>query len=160
MPKLRKAFELSASDWVLILQASFWFAVVEVGLRAFEFRALVDRLPPARPLDPRAFRQPSPSAPRAAYCVELVSRLNPLHPTCLKKALVLYALLTRKGFDARLFIGAAKRNTEDGSELDCHAWLEHQGEVILGGQGQERYATLCSFDPFERLASREGPVAS
>jgi len=160
VPKLRKAFELSASDWFLILQASFWFAVVEVGLRAFEFRAVVDLLHPERPLDRRGFREQSASAQRAAYCVGLVSRLHPLHPTCLKKALVLYALLTRKGFDARLFIGAAKTNTEDESELDCHAWLEHQEQVILGGQGHERYAPLCSFDPFERLARREGPVAS
>ena len=159
MPRLRRAFELSASDWYLILQAAFWFAVVELGLRGFQFRALVDFLHQKRQLDQRAFsRQPS-SAQRAAYCVELVSRLHPLHPTCLKKALVLYALLTRRGFDVRLLIGAAKKSTEKASELDCHAWLEHQGQVILGGQGTERYAALCSFNGFERVAHREGRVA-
>ena len=160
MPRLRRAFELSASDWFLILQAAFWFAAVELGLYAFEFRALADFLHHERPLDQRAFCQQSASAQRAAYCVELVSRLHPLHPTCLKKALVLYALLTRRGFDVRLFIGAAKTNTQKGSELDCHAWLEHQGQAILGGQGHERYAPLCYLDRFERPARREGQVAS
>ena len=160
MPRLRRAFELSASDWFLIFQSVFWFSVVEFGLRAFQFRVLVDFLHQERPLDQRAFCQQPTSAQRAAYCVELVSRLHPLHPTCLKKALVLYALLTRRGFDLRLFIGAAKTDADKGKELNCHAWLEHQGQVILGGQGHERYAPLCSLDRFQRLAYREGRVAS
>lgn len=161
MPKLHRAFELSVSDWFLVLQAAFWFAVVELGLHIFQFRVLVDFLRrQERAFNHRAFSQQSSSAQRAAYCVELVSRLHPLHPTCLKKALVLYALLTRKGYDARLFIGAAKTNRETGSKLDCHAWLQFQGQVILGGQGHERYAALCSLGPFERVARREGWVAS
>ena len=156
MPRLRRAFELSASDWFLILRAAFWFAVVEFGLHAFRFTALVDLLHPKGPLDQRALSHQPSSAQRAAYCVELVSRLHPLHPTCLKKALVLYALLTRGGFDARLCIGAAKTLTEKENDLDCHAWLEHHGQIILGAQGQGRYATLCSLDPFERVARQEG----
>jgi hypothetical protein len=160
VPKLRRAFELSASDWFLILQAAFWFTVIELGLRAFQFRVLVDFLHPKGPLDQRAFSQQSSSAQRAAYCVDLASRLHPLHPTCLRKALVLYALLTRRGFDVRLLIGAAKTNAEKGSQLDYHAWLELEGQVILGGQGHERYAALCSFNRFEAVARREGRVAS
>ena len=160
MPRLRRALELSTSDWFLIIQTAFWFAVVEFGLRAFEFRALVDLLHQGSPLDRAVSGQQSSSPQRAAYCVEQVSRLHPLHPTCLKKALVLYALLTRRGHEARLFIGAAKTNTEKGSELDCHAWLEHQGQALLGGQGHERYVTLCSFDRFERATRRERRVAS
>lgn len=157
MPKLRRAFELSASDWFLILHAAFWFAVVELGLHAFEFRALVDLLHRESPQ--RRLTQQFPKAQRAAYCVELVSRLHPLHPTCLRKALVLYTLLTRRGFDVRLVIGAAKTNVEKGSELDCHAWIEHQEQVILGGPGHERYAPLCSLDRFQ-LVRPEGQVAS
>ena len=160
MPRLRRAFELSASDWFLILQSAFWFAVVELGLHAFQLRALVHFLHQERPLDHRAFSRQSSSAQRAAYCVELVSRIHPLHPTCLKKALVLYALLARRGFDVRVLIGAAKTNTQKGSEVDYHAWLEHQGQVILGGQGHERYATLCSLDGFESAARRERRVPS
>jgi len=160
VPRLRRAFELSASDWFLIFQSAFWYAVVELGLYAFEFRALADFLHHERPLDQTAFRQQSVSAQRAAYCVELVSRLHPLHPTCLKKALVLYALLTRRGFDLRLFIGAAKTDADKGKELNCHAWLEHQGQVILGGQGHERYAPLCSLGRLKHLGYREGRVAS
>lgn len=160
MPRLRRAFELSASDWWVILQAAFWFAVVEFGLRVFEFRALVDLLHQESSLDHRVSRRQSKGAQRAAYCVELVSRLYPLNPTCLKKALVLYALLTRRGLDVQVFIGAAKTDTDKGRELNCHAWLEHQGHVILGGQGHESYAPLCSLDRFKRLAHREGQVAS
>ena len=159
MSKLRRALELSASDWLLLLQAAFWFAVVEFGLRTFQFGVLVDFLRPERLLDQIGFSRQSSGAQRAAYCVELASRLHPLNPTCLKKALVLYALLTRRGYDARLFLGAAK-GTGKGREVDYHAWIEHQGQVILGGQGRERYATLCSLDRLERADRREGQVAS
>jgi hypothetical protein len=74
--------------------------------------------------------------------VELVSRLHPLHATCLKKALVLYALLVRRGFEVQLLIGAAR----DGSRLDAHAWLEHQGRIILGAPTPGRYSTLCALE--------------
>jgi hypothetical protein len=77
---------------------------------------------------------------RVAYCVELSSRFYPFRPTCLKKALVLCFLLRRKGFDIQVQIGAAK----DKGRLDAHAWVEHQGRIILGAPTPGRYATLCA----------------
>jgi hypothetical protein len=139
LPKLRKALELSASDWLTIVQATGWFAAVEIGLRLLKVRTLLNILggkkeDKRRPGSDRV----RPSLERTAYCVEIASRFHALHPTCLKKALVLYAMAARNGVQVRLILGTAKT----GGKLDAHAWVEHQGRVILGGPGSERYLPL------------------
>jgi hypothetical protein len=125
----------------MILRAAIWLGMIEVGLRILQFNSLIEKLEQRRPAD-RALAAGPHSAERFAYCVELASRLYPLEPTCLKKALVLYALLTRKGLHAQLWIGAAKNNTEQGAPIDYHAWLEHEGRIILGAANRERYVPL------------------
>jgi len=141
----RKAFELSFSEWLLILRAALWLGLIEIGLRVLRFNTLIEKLDQQRPPD-KALVVPPRSAERFAYCVELASRLYPLEPTCLKKGLVLFALLTRKGLHVQLWIGAAKSNTEPGAPIDYHAWLEHEGKVILGAANRERYIPLYCFN--------------
>jgi hypothetical protein len=140
--KLRKAFQLSASDWLLVIQAVGWFAVVEFGLRVLKLKTLLALLQNDRQADREGCARAPTNPERVGYCVELASRLHPLRPTCLKKALVLLALLARRGVKARVIIGAAK---SDG-KLDAHAWIEHQGRVIMGGPARDRYSTLYGRD--------------
>ena len=145
MHRWRKAFELSLSECLLILWAAIGLGLVEIGLRVLRFNTLIEKLNRQRPPD-KAVVAPPRRAERFAYCVELAARLYPLEPTCLKKALVLYTLLTRKGLHAQLWIGAAKSNTQPGGPLDYHAWLEHKGKVILGAANCERYVPLYCFN--------------
>jgi hypothetical protein len=49
--------------------------------------------------------------------------------TCLPKALVGYKLLCRQGFPVHFHIGVKKGK---GQELEAHAWLSLDGEVIIG----------------------------
>jgi len=151
----RKAFELSVSEWLLILWAAIWFGVIEIGLRVLRLHILIEKLDRCPPPDGTLVAQ-SDTVERFAYCVELVSRLYPIEPTCLKKALVLYALLTRNGLPAQLWIGAAKSNTEQGAPIDYHAWLEHEGKVILGAANRERYIPLYCFDRSQTGACIQG----
>ena len=147
--KLRKAFHLSASDWLLILQASSWFAVVEFGLRVVKVKSLLAVLQSDK-RDEREYGERVPAnAERVAYCVALASRLHPLRPTCLKKALVLNTMVARGAVKVRVIIGAAKSE----GKLDAHAWLEHEGRIILGGLGSERYSPLYCLDHSLRLAA-------
>ena len=140
MIRLRKALTLFASDWLLILQSASLFPVVEFGLRFAPFRTVPTHVRPQRQSGRKA-RDPMSAIPeRAAYCVEVASRFYPFRPTCLKKALVLCWLLRRKGFDVQVQIGAAR----DRGRLDAHAWVEHQGRIILGAPAPGRYATLCA----------------
>lgn len=62
-------------------------------------------------------------------------RLLPERP-CLTQALVGRLLLSRHGVDAVIQIGVMK----DEAELKAHAWLEHEGVIILGGaQSRDKY---------------------
>jgi hypothetical protein len=137
--KLRRALELSASDWLMIIQATGWFAAIEIGLRVLKLRTLLNILGNEKRNWQRGHDELCPSLERVAYCVELASRFHALYPTCLRKALVLYALAIRNGVKVRLIIGTAKA----GRTLQAHAWLEHEGRVITGGPGSERYSPLC-----------------
>ncbi|HLW78558.1 MAG TPA: lasso peptide biosynthesis B2 protein [Terriglobia bacterium] len=143
--KLRQAGRLSARDWLVLMQAGGWFAAVELGLRLIAVKRLIailqrrDRA--RRGFSPSASPSRAPVTPdRLAYLVELAARVYPFGATCLKKALVLYALLQRRGVDVKLIIGATKTDRK----LDAHAWLEHDGRVLIGGPA-ERYEPLCTL---------------
>jgi hypothetical protein len=49
--------------------------------------------------------------------------------TCLPKALVGYRLLSKQGFPVHFHIGVKKGK---GQDLEAHAWLSLDGEVIIG----------------------------
>ena len=150
MSNLRKAFALSVSDWILIAQAWLWFGLVEVGLNCLSLKKLLQII--QRERDGQAGneedddnqekvpRRPTPE--RVAFCAGLAARLHALDATCLKKALVLHAMLTRRGFNSQLLIGAARAET---GQLDAHAWLECQGKVLLGEATPGRYLTICAL---------------
>jgi Transglutaminase-like superfamily len=143
MSKLRKTLALSASDWLLIVRAWMWFGAVEVGLRFLPLQKLLRVIQrSARPFAKGEGAPHRANPERVARCVELAARLHVPNSTCLRKALVLYALLTRRGFDAQLLIGAAKATN---GQLDAHAWLECQGKVLLGEPAPGRYSTLCAL---------------
>ena len=46
--------------------------------------------------------------------------------TCLRRALTLQRLLAKRGISTELKIGARK----DNGQLNAHAWLEYQGQII------------------------------
>ena len=55
---------------------------------------------------------------------------------CLTQALVGRLLLARHGIDTVIQIGV----TKDDAELKAHAWLEHDGTIVLGGaQSRDEY---------------------
>jgi hypothetical protein len=56
--------------------------------------------------------------------------------SCLTQALALQLLMNRYGFDAKLRIGVT-RNAAGGFE--AHAWIESQGDVIIGGPDVSRW---------------------
>jgi len=63
---------------------------------------------------------------------------------CLTQALVAQRLLRQQGYDTELRIGV----TKDGEELLAHAWLEREGQVVIGGQSsQGRYVPLVPVHP-------------
>ena len=64
-----------------------------------------------------------------------------LRPTCLTQGLAAKALLAKFGYDSKLHMGVA----HDDEKLEAHAWLTHQGQVILGDvEDLARYRPLST----------------
>lgn len=105
-------------------------------------------LPRVRRIVSGCFRATSPlkrvrrgSASQVTWAAVAAGRYSPLGTTCLATALVAQAMLQRHGYEARLRIGV-RRNLN--GEFTAHAWLEREGEVIVGGPVQvvEGYSAL------------------
>jgi hypothetical protein len=80
------------------------------------------------------------SAEKVAWAVELVSRYVPA--TCLSRALAAQVLLARRGYPVLLHFGAVK----EGERFLAHAWLESEGQVVIGGHIVEPYTPLGTLE--------------
>jgi hypothetical protein len=90
----------------------------------------------------RPVKGPRPDARRYADAVDRVLDRAPLlwKNTCLRRAVVLAALLRRAGRDAEVIIGV--RRTGDG-RVEAHAWLRCDGvEPYLEPQSVESFVRL------------------
>ncbi|MGH7259463.1 MAG: lasso peptide biosynthesis B2 protein [Nitrospiraceae bacterium] len=79
-----------------------------------------------------------PPVTQLARLVNVAGRYSPFGTSCLKEALVLSWLMSRRGMATTLRIGVARRH----GNLDAHAWLEQNGRIILGEADADAYAPL------------------
>lgn len=85
------------------------------------------------------------------WAVNAASRFTP-KATCLTRALTLNALLSRRGLASHIKIGIAK---ESNGGLKSHAWVEHDGRVILGALPDlNEYSTFVSLERATNLLDR------
>jgi hypothetical protein len=67
---------------------------------------------------------------RIAFILPRIAARIPWRSDCLVQALAGQNWLRAKGIASQITIGAAKDET---GAFEAHAWLSHQGEVVLGG---------------------------
>ena len=75
---------------------------------------------------------------RLRWAVEATSRRVP-GATCLTQALALQILLGRRGQASELRLGVSRG---DAPGLQAHAWLESEGQVVIGAAERDRYTAL------------------
>jgi hypothetical protein len=110
-------------------------AAARLAIRPLAYRdavALIDAL--ARALTPAPRDRPPRSARDLAATVEHACRLLPGASTCLPDAFAGCALLRREGLPAEVRIGVRR---EPGGGLRAHAWVEVDGDAVLGASGEE-----------------------
>jgi hypothetical protein len=108
-----------------VVRASVVLAATRLALRALTWRravALLDGPLPAR-------RSPTRGPAEVAAAVLAASRLLPGTSSCLAQALAGRILLRREGLPCELRIGV-NRTSHRG--IEAHAWLESEGQVVLG----------------------------
>jgi hypothetical protein len=127
--RIVQLLRLPASDRRALVLAAGLVAGVRVALAVLPFQRVL------RAADRRATSR-SNRAPDEAYrlrtiwAVETAARaLLPAGP-CLSQAIVADMLLRRSGYASELHIGVAHGPR---GELRAHAWVESNGEVVIGG---------------------------
>ena len=132
MESWRRFRALSGRDRLLVAEAAALLGLVWLGLSILPFptlRRLVDRF--VGHSDAVAAGSSSEPVRRVAWAVLAVARRWPVRTTCLVEALAADAMLRRGGYAPELRFGV--RPPGSGSKpLEAHAWLEHQGVVVLG----------------------------
>ncbi|MEM1115077.1 MAG: lasso peptide biosynthesis B2 protein [Bacteroidota bacterium] len=130
---------LTGRQWAALGQAALWVPPTRAALTVFPWRrisALFDRA------EVRAVEPDLDRARTIVWAVDAVARRVVRQRPCLTQALVARHLLRRHGVESSLQIGAAR--DKDGA-FRAHAWLEWEGEIVIGGQASS--AAYTSFKP-------------
>lgn len=138
MRRLNKFLRLPSADRRLLLNSIWLVWAVRLGLWLLPFPTLRRLL---AKLSKGTSSQMNPDLlSRVAWAVTVSSEYIP-QATCLTQALATKILLGRRGQPAVLRIGVTR---EEGGEFLAHAWIESNGEVVIGGSGSllKRYTAI------------------
>jgi hypothetical protein len=111
-------------DYLTAIESVGWAVAVEIGLRRLSMStllALIDRVPRLAIRTPGADRWQ-----RLARFAAVPYRIVAGEGTCLRRSLVLAAMLRRRGVPAHVRIGIARR---DGA-MAAHAWVTVAGSTL------------------------------
>jgi hypothetical protein len=145
---LRKFLRLSIADRWLVGRALLLVAAIRLALAVLPYQRVLESL--ARLAQSRSSRRRSCHSPeQLVWAVRRASLAVP-GATCLAQALAGQLILILHGYDCMLRVGFGRG---DEGRLDGHAWLEHEGRVVLGDDGNLARYTL-SADLNSRSASR------
>lgn len=134
---LAKFLRLPKGDKHLLIEAVLILWVIRLALWSLPFSLLVRIIDKAVCTSLAKEKSSNIKPEKLAWSIEVASRYAP-RTTCLVKALAGRVLLARKGYGSILCIGVARG---EGDSLEAHAWLKHQGSIIIG-KSDRKYAQL------------------
>ena len=132
MKKLAAIRAMPAGDFRLLLDAFVATAMFKFALHLFS----IERLR-ALAAKTGCGRQPVGDL---VWAVGVAARWVP-GTTCLSLALALQRLLSAHGHASELHIGVA----HDGGQFAAHAWVEHDGRILIGEDERLAYTRLLSW---------------
>jgi transglutaminase superfamily protein len=130
---------MRASDYARAIEVVGLAVWVEVALRVMPFSWLLERLN----YHSRHATVAGDEYQRLLRYVAVAYDVLPFPATCLRRSVVLYGLLGRRGVPSRVCFGVAK----SGPALDAHAWVECDG--VTRDSGSLRFNELAA--PAEEL---------
>jgi hypothetical protein len=136
---LRRFLGFNWQERCLLLRTVFVVISLRAALGLLTFRQVNDLL--SRRAKRRRTLRNIPKA-RVIWAVRTASALLP-GSTCLTQALAARYQLERCGLNTQLHFGVAKK--EDGRLL-AHAWLQCDGEAVIGGEIASRFAPVLALN--------------
>ena len=142
MKQLRSFFSLSASDQRLLITSAALLAAIRLGLWLIPFHLLRRLLSKFNRETRSANAGDEEVLSRIVWAVSVLG--NRMPGSCLTQALATQLMLGRRGRPTTLRIGVALN--EEGA-FRAHAWLETEGEIIIGGS--ESSSRFCLLPPLK-----------
>ena len=141
---------LSARDGVercSIARATLPLCAYRLGLRLLPFRWLGRLALATTPLTKTSAEEAREALNGISRAVSDAAVLLKGTSTCLAQALAVVHLARREGIDAELCIGVRREASGDfESELQGHAWVELEGEIVHG-DNEQTYQRFSSLEP-------------
>lgn len=134
---LRKFLRLPRSKQFVLVEAVVLLVTIRAGLCVFTFSTVRRGLDLVRVLRP-PFTVCSYSRARIQWGVYVADRYLPGTDSCLERALTAEHLLRAHGHSGVIRIGV----DGDRDEFAAHAWVESEGQVIVGGGDLSSYTEL------------------
>ena len=141
MAHLAKLRSLSAPERRELVLALLLLPAVELALRVGGVRLAQRAIDSGRFPGGLARSQAPLDAPQLARLVAAAARWGPCRASCMVRSLTLQGLLKRHGLQGQLRLGVRKA----GSQLEAHAWVEHQGRPLMEPADVSR--AFVPFDP-------------
>ncbi|MHC5674162.1 lasso peptide biosynthesis B2 protein [Nostoc sp.] len=138
MKQLSKFIELDYQEKQLLTNTFLLLILVRLGLWLLSFKTLQQLLSSISNAKPKY----QVSIDKIIWAVEVSSHYMP-GVKCLARALTCQLFISRHGYTSNLCIGVAKGQE---GELKAHAWLENQGQVVIGDVADlSNFSQLASF---------------
>lgn len=137
----QKLLRVTSTERRLLAEAATLLVAARTALWVLPYRRVQRRFSVPVSHDGQAADEAA-TARRVSDVARAVRRASRAIPaaSCLTQALAARAMLGRRGVTCALCFGVAKH--DDGT-LEAHAWVEHDGRVVLGRlPNMERFARL------------------
>lgn len=153
--KLHTFRSQSRQQRALIAEAMLFTWLARLAVRLIPFSRIV------RWIEHNASSHQSAKTPEPALiyslrrAVKTASRNALWKSVCMQQSLAMYTMLSRRGYGSTLRMGA-KINPQ--GKIEAHAWLESDGEVILGKDGMTGMTPLARFGEMQSRADHPPAV--
>ncbi|MBD2513107.1 lasso peptide biosynthesis B2 protein [Nostoc muscorum FACHB-395] len=142
MKYLSKFIKLNSQKKQLLINTFIVLTLVRLGLWLLSFKTLYQLLLRLSNAKPKYQEKHHISIETIIWAVEVSSHYM-LGVKCLARALTCQVFMSRHGYTSNLCIGVAKGQE---GELKAHAWLENQGQVVIGDVADlPNFSQLASF---------------
>ncbi len=144
MKQLLKFLHLSSGDRKLLLKTFILLGLVRLGLWLLPFTTLRRVLVSISRVKSSQQEVNQREVAKVIWAVNQSGRYMPGGVKCLARALTTQVLMSRRGYLSELRIGVAKSET---GQLEAHAWIESQGQVLIGHlRDLSRFTLLPSWE--------------
>ena len=129
MKQLRKFKHLTSGERQLLINTFVLLGLVRLGLYLLPFQTLQRIIATISQVKSEHQQVDPTDLGKIVRAVNISSRYMPGDVKCLARALTTQVLMSRHGFLPELRIGVAKGKE---GQLEAHAWVENQGQVVIG----------------------------